>query len=102
MIRPIVGKKNPVGIDEQRQTHKLSFTPNPVTDGKITVNLPDEWKNETKNDFTVNLISATGKTVLITGLSNPVDVSGLASGLYILVLTNNTTGLKASGKIIIR
>jgi hypothetical protein len=102
MMRPIIGPKNPLSINENQESPKLNFSPNPVSNGKLVVKLPDSWKENSENAFTINLFSATGQNVLTSEFSNPVDVSGLASGLYILVLTNNKTGLKASGKIIIR
>lgn len=102
MMRPIIGPKNPLSINENQESPKLSFSPNPVSNGKLVVKLPDSWKESSENTYSLNLFSATGQNVLTSEFSNPVDVSGLASGLYILVLTNNKTGLKASGKIIIR
>ncbi len=101
MMRPIIGSKNPTGITETPETEKLSFTPNPVTDGRLIIHLPESWKNS-HNDLSLSILSATGSTVLSSSFSNPVDVSGLTPGFYMVVLTDKTKGQRASGKLVIR
>jgi hypothetical protein len=101
MLRPIIGKKYPTGIAERPEVDKLSFSPNPVTNGNIIIQLPESWKNN-MNGLSVNIVSATGSSVLSAEFSNPVDVSRLAPGFYMLILSDKTTGKRAAGKLVIR
>jgi len=102
LLRPIVGIKNPLGIDKPATVQQLKIAPNPVTDGNLMIQLPETWKNTTSNNLVVNIISATGSQVLLDTYSNPIRVNSLAPGFYMAILTDKTSGRKATGKFIIR
>jgi hypothetical protein len=102
MMRPIVGPVNPLGVNKPVEVQQLSFQPNPVTDGNLIIQLPESLKNTSGNNLDINIISATGSRVLSCSFSNPVNVSTLAPGFYLVVLTDKSNGQKISGKLIIR
>ena len=102
MMRPIVGPANPLGIEKPAEMQNLSFYPNPVTDGNLYIQVPETWGIKSRNTLNLSIISATGSCVLSEKLTEQVDVRSLAPGLYMLLLTDNAGGKKASGKLIIR
>ena len=102
MMRPIVGAVNPLGIDKPVAIEHLSIQPNPVSDGNLIIQLPDTWKKNNSKNLDISIISITGSRVLSESFENPVNVRSLSPGLYLVILTNKNTGLKATGKLIIR
>jgi len=102
MMRPVVGPENPLGVIKSSAVEHLSIQPNPVTDGNLIINLPESWKNNAGNNLNIRIISATGSSVLSSTFYNPVNVSSLNPGFYMVILTDKVTGLKAAGKLIIR
>jgi hypothetical protein len=102
MMRPVIGPANPVGIGNPLSVQNLVIRPNPVTDGNLIIQLPESWDNNSGNDIAINIISATGSRALSGTFSNPVNVSALAPGFYMVLLTDKNSGRKASGKLIVR
>jgi len=102
MLRPVVGHENPLVIEKPAEAEKLSFHPNPVNDGNLLVKLPESWKNIPEERLNIQIVSATGAQVLNGTFSNPVNVKAISPGLYVVILTDNETGPKASGKVIIQ
>jgi hypothetical protein len=101
-MRPVVGLQNPLNITNPSEIQQLAFQPNPVTDGNLVIRLPELWKNIADESLNINIISASGSLVLNRTFSNPVDVSSLAPGFYLVILTDTSSGRKASGKLIVR
>jgi len=102
MMRPIVGSVNPLGVDKPSVAEHLSIRPNPVTDGNLMILLPESWKNNAANNLDISIFSVTGSRVLSETFNNPVNVSSLAPGFYMVILTDRVKGIKATGKLIIR
>lgn len=102
MMRPIIGYKNPLDIENPTPVQKLSFSPNPVTNGVLNIQIPESWKSNFGNNLNISILTATGSQVLSGVFTNPVNVSSLSSGFYMVVLTDKNSGLKATGKLIIR
>ena len=102
MMRPIVGEVNPLGIEKPSFVEHLSIRPNPVTDGNLIIRFPETWTNNPGNNLNINIISATGSQVLSETFYNPVNVSTLSPGFYLVILTDKKSGRKATGKLIIR
>lgn len=101
LLRPIVGLANPLGIEKPRETDKLNFHPNPVTEGTLFIELPQSWQ-QTANSINLHILSANGRLVISDTYSGPVNVSSLAPGFYMVILTDTQSGQKASGKVIIK
>jgi hypothetical protein len=101
MMRPIVGLANPVGIEKPTAIEHLEIHPNPVSDGKLIIQLPESWKN-TSQDLDYSILSSTGSRVISGVFTNPIDVSELSSGFYLVIFTNRENGQRATGKLIIR
>jgi len=102
LFRPIVGEANPLGIDKPSAADYLSIQPNPVTDGNLIIQLPESWTKNTNHKLNISIISATGSRVLSEIFNNPVNVSRFSPGFYMVILTDNNSGRKATGKLIIR
>ena len=102
MFRPIVGEVNPVGVDKPLAVEHLSIQPNPVTDGNLIIRLPESWTNNSANELNISIYSVTGSRVLSETFNNPVNVSTLAPGFYMVILTDKNNGRKATGKLVIR
>lgn len=102
MFRPIVGPVDPLGVEKPLAVEHLSIQPNPVTDGNLIIRLPESWTDNSNNEIDINIISATGSRVLSETFNNPVNVSTLAPGFYMVILSDENNGRKATGKLIIR
>ena len=102
LLRPVVGLQNPLDIKKPIEIQQLAFQPNPVSDGNVFIRLPETWKNIAQEKLNVSIISANGSQVYNRPLSYPVDVSSIAPGFYLVILTDTNTGQKASGKVIIK
>ncbi len=102
MMRPIVGAENPLGIINSAEVQHIRIQPNPVTDGNLIVQLPESWTKNTNSKLLISIISATGSQVLTDAFANPVNVSALSPGFYMVILTDKDSGRKASGKMVIR
>jgi hypothetical protein len=102
MMRPIVGLQNPLDIENPVEMQQLGFQPNPVTDGKLIIRLPELWKSFADESLNINIISASGSLVLNRTFSNPVDLNSLAPGFYLVIITDTSSGRKASEKLIIK
>lgn len=102
LLRPIIGPANPLGIEKPTEVQKLSFQPNPVTDDNLVIKLPEAWKNAVQSDLNITIISASGSLVFNNSFSIPINVSDLAPGFYMVILTDKDSGRKASGKVVIR
>jgi hypothetical protein len=102
MMRPIVGPANPLNITKPNKVQQLSIFPNPVSDGTLVVQLPEVLRNTPESNLDINIISASGSCILSGSFSNPMDVSSLAPGFYLVLLTDKSNGYKATGKLIIK
>ncbi len=102
MMRPIVGPEHPLGVEKPSVAEHLSIRPNPVTDGNLIIVIPESMKNNSDKNLNISIISATGSRVYSDTFSNPVNVSSLAPGIYLVLLTDKNSGQKATGKLIIR
>jgi hypothetical protein len=102
LFRPVIGEANPLGVAKPSEVEHLSIQPNPVTDGNLIIRLPETWTNSAGNNLDISIISATGGRVLSGTFYNPVNVSNLSPGFYMVILTDKNSGRKATGKLIIR
>lgn len=102
LMRPVVGPVNPLGVYKPAVAEHIGIHPNPVSDGNLIIQLPEAWKNNSGNNLNISIITATGSRVLSETFYNPVNVSSLAPGFYLVILTDKKSGLKSAGKLIIR
>lgn len=102
MLRPIVGPENPLETGKPKAAEHLSIQPNPVTDGNLIIMLPESWTSNNINSLNISILSVTGSQVISESFRNPVNVKALSPGLYMVILTDRNSGLRATGKLIIR
>ncbi len=102
MIRPVIGKPIPLGIDEPgKVAGKLRFYPNPITGtiSRLTV-IPDPARKITESD-TYTIYDCTGRIVIQDQFSHAVDVSALPNGLYVMTLQGKPSAPSATGRFMI-
>lgn len=102
LLRPIVGDANPLGVEKPSVVEHLSIQPNPVTDGNLIITVPEKWTDNSINNLIISIISATGGRVISETFFNPVNVSSLTPGFYMVILTDKKNGRKATSKLIIK
>jgi hypothetical protein len=78
---------NMVGIENQPMANTLKIYPNPAQN-LLTV----ESVNEPKQIEIVNLLGQTLKTVLNPTANQTVDISGLATGVYVVTVVDRGNG----------
>jgi hypothetical protein len=96
MIRPVVGKPIPLGVDDIATTDlKINIYPNPCNASTINISIPKSIDNNLNSGNCDIIVSdMLGHIRLKTGYQSRIDVSGLASGLYFLEIRNRT-GMRA-------
>jgi hypothetical protein len=102
LMRPVIGPVNPMGTGPEHQTGQFVIRPNPVSDGNISIELPEEWKKLNSSQLSLAIYSSAGSLMSQTDFVNPSDGSRLSPGLYLVVITEKSTGRKAISKLIIR
>jgi hypothetical protein len=102
MLRPVIGKINPLGVNPQLAGNHLLLQPNPVSDGNLFITLPETWEKTAGKNVSVKIFTATGSQVSVRQYTNPLNVSDLATGLYIVVVANQLNGTQLTGKLIVR
>jgi len=101
MIRPIVGKPIPLGVEEPASnTPELQVFPNPCRDGILHLRLNTHGTSSAEG-YTLKLLNLTGQTVLSKKYSTNLDLTSLCQGIYILYLTGPDGAMTAHRKIII-
>ena len=101
MIRPIVGKPIPLGVEEPASnTPELQVFPNPCRDGILHLRLNTHGTSSAEG-YTLKLLNLTGQTVLSKKYSTSLDLTSLCQGIYILYLTGPDGAMTAHRKIII-
>ncbi|MES2558192.1 MAG: T9SS type A sorting domain-containing protein [Bacteroidota bacterium] len=99
MIRPIMGKwlNPPVGLAHELVAEKLnvSLYPNPAT-SQVTIKLPN------KEQPYVELMDLTGKVIVAETISqNELHLPALSEGMYLVKVTQPSTGQTAIEKLLI-
>jgi len=101
MIRPIVGKPIPLGVEETTSpdTEFLVY-PNPCKDGILHL----LWNNKaipSAGGYNIRITNLLGQTMVSVKNTGDIDVSALRQGIYILYLTDPDGNKSAVKKIII-
>ena len=101
MLRPVFGSVAApvVSINEKEiLTDDFDVYPNPTSKAIYFKN-----NNANNNSYHIQLIDIYGKVIIETesALTNKIDVSSVANGIYIIRFTNNETSNSILKKIII-
>ncbi len=103
MLRPIVGKVNPVSVKKPETSGGLVIYPNPVqAAGKVRIDLPVYWERLPNNYFLVSLFDNQGRQIHSGPFTADLSLENYPAGFYILRVNNTTTGETATGKLIIQ
>ncbi|MBK7212036.1 MAG: T9SS type A sorting domain-containing protein [Bacteroidales bacterium] len=100
MIRPVVGKVNPLGIAPKPINQEIKITPNPVNNGELHIILPTEWNKE-PNSILVSIFSSSGSVQLNSVWTETIDIGLLPPGLYLASVVNKQTSEKATIKFVV-
>jgi hypothetical protein len=100
MMRPVVGKPIPLGIEDPRRAErKIIVYPNPAHGGEVHVAIPGTILD--KGRHTAVVTDLAGRVVLTGDPSGPVSIDGLTSGIYILTLTDGAGSAAGRCKFIV-
>jgi len=101
MIRPIVGKPIPLGIEENTiERPKLTIYPNPCQGSAIQVGIQGENSSPTEK-YTFSIINLFGQVVSSGRFKNSTDISNLPDGLYFFELKSSSGISLSTGKFIV-
>ncbi len=101
MMRPIVGKPIPLGIEETEPVSvSLNVYPNPCRDGVLHLRLNDAAPSSA-DKYSISISNLLGQTMLKTRYTERLDLSALNQGIYILYLSDGNGNKTAVRKIII-
>ncbi|MFH1159317.1 MAG: T9SS type A sorting domain-containing protein [bacterium] len=100
MIRPIVGKPIPLGIPEvQTGPGLLRVYPNPVSSGRVTIDVPSGY-NETDKLY-LTIYNLFGQKVYGNSYTRQPDLSLLPPGIYFVTLYGSADQPIANAKLVI-
>jgi hypothetical protein len=86
----VVVKSSSSAEDESTSEHQLTVSPLLTSDFVVVHGASADYNLEI-----ISLLGAYHKTIPVTGSENTIDVRSLSSGMYILKLSNTTTGHQA-------
>ncbi|MEI8006370.1 MAG: T9SS type A sorting domain-containing protein [Bacteroidota bacterium] len=94
MVRPIVGKPIPLGVEEAPPSSEgLDVWPNPCSNGLLHLRLSNSGTSSAEGNI-IKITNLLGQTVFSSKYSEQLDLSALGQGIYILRLIgpggNNT------------
>ena len=89
MIRPLVGKPIPVGVQENAAKGiALRVYPNPCNQGILNITIPDQ-PGSSFESYTLTISDLFGQSLIRGRFATSVDVSALSNGLYFLELKDS-------------
>ena len=101
MIRPVVGKPLPLGINETQTTPAgLLIYPNPCSAGSLHLELTGK-QSSSCSDFRIRVTDLPGRIVISSLYTGTLDVSALQQGLYIVQISDSSGKLITARKLII-
>ena len=104
IMRPVIGKKfDPAGIiNDQLLSNDLLVFPNPTTNGKLHIRLPDHYQYHIQRAETnISIFNVYGQIIFTSPYKETIDISGLSNGMYIIRLNYNSNKLIFTGKVLV-
>jgi hypothetical protein len=99
MIRPIVGELGSVAIPHEPVDNiALKIFPNPLVGSLLNI---ETAGIQNINDYSLEIFDISGRHIHSQRLSPRVDLSGLASGAYIVRILNNTTNHTRVARLVV-
>jgi len=102
MLRPVVGKKNPVGFTEKQTAHTIFCYPNPLTSGELHIDLPREWSGIPPYLLEYTIVDPNGTLRQKGTYAETINLSRLSPGIYIISIRNVSDGMQLYSKLIIQ
>ncbi|NVO18763.1 MAG: T9SS type A sorting domain-containing protein [Bacteroidetes bacterium] len=102
LLRPIVGKANPLSIASNKERSVLKIYPNPVTNNNIHIELPSNWDRISHEDLLVIVYNSAGIAVSKQAYSEELNLSALSPGFYLLKLINIHSGDSLTSKLLMQ
>ncbi|MBE9491757.1 MAG: T9SS type A sorting domain-containing protein, partial [Bacteroidetes bacterium] len=104
IMRPVIGKKfDPAGIiNDKPLSNDLLVFPNPSTNGKLHIRLPDHYQYRIQRAETnISIFNVYGQIIFTSPYKETIDISGLSNGMYIIRLNYNSNKLIFTGKVLV-
>ncbi|MFH1121151.1 MAG: T9SS type A sorting domain-containing protein [Bacteroidota bacterium] len=98
MIRPILGKEKVVGIPGNKNPSALGIYPNPTSDGKIIIKLPEGGNQSFMRTAVYN---STGMCMIDKSFSREEDFGHLNSGIYFIQVTGHDGTISGRARLVI-
>lgn len=100
MMRPIIGKPIPLGIEEPNQpAGALTLYPNPNSSGMVHIKCP-ECEKDAEN-CNLRVINLFGQVVKRQPYQPTIELFNIASGFYVVEITNRLTNQRWIGKLLL-
>lgn len=100
MMRPLFGEVMPTGVEEVKPMESNSFVlyPNPLN-GNI---LHLDWYDKEAKNVEVEIYNITGQLILRRNFDSEINVADIGNGVYLVRLTDKSTGEQMTQKLIKR
>jgi hypothetical protein len=100
LLRPVVGKANPLSVKESPQTGQLEIFPNPIGSGNLQIKLPINLMHQSSDDLLVSVFNSSGIRIAAIPYQETINVDNWVPGLYIIRLQTQVDGRIYYGKVI--
>ncbi|MBK7172532.1 MAG: T9SS type A sorting domain-containing protein [Bacteroidales bacterium] len=100
LLRPVVGKANPVSMQENLQTGQLAIYPNPVANGNLNIRLPINLMHHSSNELSVSVFNSSGIRISSFPYQETINIDNWLPGLYVIRLHSEVDGKIYFGKVI--
>ena len=100
MMRPLFGEVMPTGIEEVKPMKSNPFVlyPNPLKGDVLHI----DWTDKETQDVELAIYNITGQMVLRRKFDSEINVADLVNGVYLVRLTDRSTGEQMTQKLIKR
>lgn len=99
MIRPVLGKEKVVGLTESAVAEQLRIYPNPATEPVVVIELPQKIK---VSDLITRMYAADGRLLFEKPYTRENHIGQLASGFYMVTVSDSQNRVQARGKLMIK
>ena len=101
MIRPIIGKPIPIGIEEVHSGNlEMQLFPNPNSAGTLHIRIPALENQREKEFYNLTIFNFLGSKIFTSPYREAIDISALPNGIYLLELRDKNGLRKGIGKFI--
>lgn len=100
MMRPLFGEVMPIGVEDIKPVESASFVlyPNPLNGDLLHL----DWPDKDASNVEVEIYNITGQLMLRRNFDTEIQVGDIGNGVYLVRLTDKSTGEQMTQKLIKR